>query len=608
MGHFIAICQDFLPPQYSIRNPLLTLTDGFYWTPKGLFQPPLYLTHFHGKMKGQLREITMKTAQLSQLIICLFLAISLNAHAQIIGVVKSDGTTTSNDPNNLNDADTYTRDNYIHSGYQQRELEEACKTNPEACQGQDAGSPYAAILGKAYGMIVGAIGGEFKVAEDTPDTPKTDTPSSKTPSTETPKTDTPPAETADSSKATDSDTTKAEGGEDEKKTKSDNCKYIAIGTEVLAMFQQQSAQQNLAGLPSNAETAQKDQLFKAAMSHDERAENAKMQVIGWGATSICYTYYATMAGIQFDWNIGLKLVGSYALLAFYASEKKKHEEAADEVRKIANKLPGKGDCNPISDKACYCAQPETQNDVQHCMPQIRKRQVAATSTQVACLTNKLKADPKCSCIAQNNCYDTEFTSNINSLGFGSGFNKSVTKPFSKLTRGELVGANASGGSNQTSALAKQALRKVANKFPGFRGNLSKSQKSQARLLTNKGVPKSLAALFASKNPRGLKKYANRFRGGSFNRVASYRGKRGNRNSVLRFGGGNGLQNKKQRRGQTNFKKLFGKKKSVKKGGSVVKFKTKAVRSAEISKNTSANVFDIISRRYMISGWSRLELR
>ena len=59
---------------------------------------------------------------------------------------------------------------------------------------------------------------------------------------------------------------------------------------------------------------------------------------------------------------------------------------------------------------------------------------------------------------------------------------------------------------------------------------------------------------------------------------------------------------------SNFKKLFGKNKKVKKGGSVVKFRSKAVRSAEISKNTSANVFDIISRRYMTSGWSRLELR
>ncbi|MBT7610422.1 MAG: hypothetical protein HN576_11745 [Bacteriovoracaceae bacterium] len=523
----------------------------------------------------------MKRAHLTRFIFCFIFIMSINSQAQIIGVVDSNGSSSNNNPNNLNDADTYTRDNYIHSGYQQRELDEACKGNTEACGGQDVGSPYAAILGKAYGMIVGAIGGEFKVAEKG-------------------------GAGAAKPEAAKADGAKPEGGE-EKKTKSDNCKYIAIGTEVLAMFQQQSAQQNLADLPSNTDTAQKDQLFKAAMSHEERAENAKMQIIGWGATSICYTY-ATMAGIQFDWNIGLKLVGSYALLAFYISEKEKHDKAADGVRKIANKLPGKGDCNPISDTACYCAQPETQNDVQYCMPQIRKRQVAATSTQISCLTNKLKADPKCSCLANNTCYDTEFVSKINSLGFGSNFNKSVTKPFSNLTRGELVGANAAGGTNQTSALARQGLRKVANKYPNFNGNLSNKQKSQASLLASKGVPASLAALFASKSPRGSSKYNNRFRGGSLNRVARYSGKRGSRNSVLRFGGGNGLQNKKQKRRGTNFKKLFGKNKKVKKGGSVVKFRSKAVRSAEISKNTSANVFDIISRRYMTSGWSRLELR
>jgi hypothetical protein len=537
----------------------------------------------------------MKTALISNLILALFLAMSMTTHAQIIGVVKSDGSTTSNDPNNLNDADTYTRDNYIHSGYQQRELDEACKGNQEACGGQDIGSPYAAILGKAYGMIVGAIGGEFKIKEEGGDaTAATDS----------------NASTKEASGPDRNEATHKEGDKD-KKTKSDNCKYIAIGTEVIAMFQQQSAQQNLANLPSNTDTAQKDQLFKAAMSHEERAENAKMQVIGWGATSICYSYYAFYAlagGIQFDWNIGLKLVGSYALLAFYISEKIKHEDAADEVRKIANKLPGKGDCNPISDTACYCAQPETQNDVQYCMPQIRKRQVAATSTQVACLTNKLKADPKCGCLTQNTCYDTEFASNINSLGFGSAFNKSVTKPFSKLTRGELVGANAAGGANRTSALAKQALRKVANKYPNFTGNLSKSQKSQAKLLTSKGVPASLGALFASKNPKGSSKYSGKFRRGSMGRISGVRRGRSSKNSVLRFGGGGGLNSKRKKYKSNNFMKNFGKKKVGRKGGKVVKFNNKAIRSAEISRNTSATVFDIISRRYMISGWNRLDLR
>ena len=299
------------------------------------------------------------------------------------------------------------------------------------------------------------------------------------------------------------------------------------------MFQQTSAQKHLSDLPSNTDTAQKDQLFKAAMSHDERAENAKMQVIGWGATSICYTYYATMAGIQLDWNIGLKLVGSYALLAFYISEMEKHKNAADQVRLIANKLPGAGNCNPISDTACYCAQVETKNDVQYCMPQIKKRQLASSSTQISCLDNKLKADPKCSCIANNTCYDTEFVNNINTLGFGSGFNKSVVAPFSKLTRGELVGANASGGPNRTSALAKQALRKVANKFPSFRGSLNKRQKSQARLLTSKGVPKNLSAVFAGKNLSSAGKYNKRFRGGKLNRI-SYGKIRGTKNTVISF--------------------------------------------------------------------------
>lgn len=529
----------------------------------------------------------MESNRSTKFIYTLILLFSFSIEAQIIGVTNKDGE-QKNDPDNLNDADTYTRDNYIHSGYHQREMDKACKGNEDACQGLDVGSPYAAILGKAYGMIVGTLGSEFKAKEDA--TASTDGKE--------------PEKTPEQKR-------EAERKEEDKEKKQDYCKYIAIGTEVIAMFQQQTAQTNLANIPMNEETAQRDQLMKSANSHEERADNAKMQVVGWGATTVCYAYYATMGGIQLDWNIGLKLVGSAALLAFYKSEMDKHSDAADKVRALAKKLPGKGDCNPITDKLCYCAQPETKNDVQVCMPQIRKRQMAATSTQVTCLDNKMRADPQCNCVASNTCYDTEFVSNINTMGFGSGFNNSVTKPFGTLTRGELVGANARGGANQMNALARQALRKADKKFPAPRVNLSKKQMSQARLLSSSGVPKKLAATFAGKNLRGASKYNGKFRGGSMSKkYAAYSpGRRGN-NSVISFSGGSGLQGRQKRKSGSGFNmNKFMKKKGPKTAkGSVVKFRGKAMKAAQVSKNSSASVFDIISRRYMISGWSRLELQ
>ncbi len=517
-----------------------------------------------------------------------------SGRAQIIGIIDKNGAQKI-DPENLNDADSYVRDNFINSGFQQRALDEACKDKKESCQGFSQGSPFAPYLGKAYAAIVGSLDDKFKIKTDKKKVSALKPGETKKPS--------PPIGSADENK-------KIRENGNKKKTKKDYCKLIAIGTEIVASFQQASAQLNLSNLPSNKETAQADQLNKAAISHDERSNNSKTQTIGWGATSLCYTYYATMGGIELDWNIGLKLVGSYALLGFYALEMGKHKKAANQMRTIAAKLPRKGECNPITDRACYCAQIETRNDVTYCTPQIRKRQIAKSSTQVTCLNNKLKADPKCNCLATNTCFDSEFSTQVNSLGFGSGFNKSVVRPFSKLVRGELVAANASGGASQLSALAKQGIRRVGNKFPAFRGTLTKKQKRSAGILVKQGVPASLAANFISRNVAGSKKYSKRFKGGSFGNVASYSPRKTSKNSVLNFNrGGLGLQGQKKRKNRSSFNvNKFIKKKKSNKRGSIIKFQERALRSADISKNSSKNVFDIISRRYMISGWSRLELQ
>jgi len=245
------------------------------------------------------------------------------------------------------------------------------------------------------------------------------------------------------------------------------------------------------------------------------------------------------------------------------------------------------------------------------MPQIRKRQIAANSVQVACMDNRMNPDPKCNCITTDTCYDKEFVNNISGLDFGTGFNQGVTGPLRKIARGELGQGNVTGSAVRQAALAKQAMRKI--KPIDFNENLNKAQRAEALALTKQGIPASVAGKVASINVprsalRGVRSRLGNVKYASYGKSA-YSGKE--RSKVLSFsGGGDGLNGRGKKSGSSvNFNKFLKKRKKNPKGGKVLSFRDKASRSgsAQISKDTSRSVFDIVSRRYMISGWGRLEL-
>ncbi|MCO4793142.1 MAG: hypothetical protein KC493_05500, partial [Bacteriovoracaceae bacterium] len=195
----------------------------------------------------------------------------------------------------------------------------------------------------------------------------------------------------------------------------------------------------------------------------------------------------------------------------------------------------------------------------------------------------------------------------------TGFNQGVTGPLRKLARGELTGGNAVGSANRQAALAKQAMRKIKGKGPAFTGSLNKSQKSEALALSKMGVPANIAAGIAKRKVSAGSVRGARNRFGGNVKYAAYRGRKGkSRSKILSFSGGGGLQGAKKRRSGSGFNyKKFMKKggKKTPKGGKVLSFREKASRSnsAQISKDKSRSVFDIVSRRYMISGWGRLDV-
>jgi hypothetical protein len=486
----------------------------------------------------------------------------------------------------LTDQERFESTIFIHEGKSNRIKKEECAKleNPEACRG-DAEAEFLGVdsstvqmVAKAYTLVLGFMGGTFELKGEA---------------------------SADTAKTTE---------KKETETTEDYCRFIPIATEAIAFFQQSSGQQLINEAPQTQGSKQKELLFKAAKAHEERAKSAKIQTTGWGAAAACYAVYIASGQVVVDWKVLLKAGASIFLAAFYKSEADAQDGFADEVRKIAEKMPGEGDCNPHTDKACYCAQEETKFDPRHCLPEVHKRPVAESSFRVPCADINAKADGQCVCLSTQSCFGSKFFTDIKGAGFGQFATSPVGRDLGRLVNGELTGANLNGSSSQRLARAKGLLNKslVGKKIkPAPNSGSAKG----ARGIEKFGVPKRLAALLASApTPKGARANLAKFSGlrqGSGN-LANVSKKARQKNRELRFSSASGLKGKKSGKKSRNnlsfLKKLRQGKKGKKRGkNKVLKFALEAQKNAQISKRPSASIWNIISRRYIVSGRKRLEI-
>ena len=400
----------------------------------------------------------------------------------------------------------------------------------------------------------------------------------------------------------------------------DYCRFVAMGTETIAMFQGKSDQDFIAETPSRTETAQVVALQKQSRAHGARARNVNTQVVGWGATTACYTAMMIGPASVTSWQNYLKLGASMLMWRYYDWEKGEHEKAKGIVDSVAAKLKGAGDCNPVSDRDCYCSQPETMNDVKFCMPQIRARTGNSQDYQLSCVNENLQQDPQCQCVADNTCLDKTIRTNMESMHIPATATNNLN-PFFEMTKGvKKPGSgqfSVNSGSNKLFAVAKGLLRDNADKVNIPLGKLSKDQTEAANKFVEMGLPlKAAKGLASMKLNANAEKNLSKFKGSSNRRYSSYRGKRYKRrgkSNTLRFSGGKGISKSKSsgksRDQYSNFLKKFGKKgkKGSKNNSNVLKFAEKASRSAQITKDKSEDIFRIISRRYQVTARKRLDV-
>ena len=509
-------------------------------------------------------------------------------------------------PTNLTDQEKVLSENFIHEGKTQQIVTEKCAGEMSAvCRGNEGKHKFMGMdpgmvkaLSQAYAMIM-TMGGDSLGGIS-----KTDAAVKK-------EQDAANLAVKDSGKQAETVSKKAD----------DYCKYIPTFTETIATVTQTAKAKELSVMSSGTgDNSQKDALLKAAASHDSRAKMAQMQATGWWGGAACYAYNATFGSWAADKNLIIKLGAASLLGAFYQNEVAANKEYAAKTREIANSLPGKGDCNPITDKLCYCSQPSTENDPTYCMPTLHKKALAANSYRVACTDNNMKIDPQCQCESSNTCFDSSLEQKSQGtlqLGLAQGIS-----PFTgirALARGELVGGTMNNQAYQkTAAIAQKALQELGSKIsPSF--PVSPEQKKLVEAMMSKGLPANVATLLAQNPPSAsaTNSAMAKFNGASSGSSIAYAPASRRGSNVVEFSGGDGLgtggNSKKSGSDGDDFLS------KIKGGGAtkgainskIIQFAEKAQdmasRGNQIRKDDGAQLFDIISMRYQTSGRRLLEV-
>lgn len=507
------------------------------------------------------------------------------------------GTVKTIDTANLTDQQKQLSENYIHQGKANEIVTKGCADDMKTvCNGNEGKHKFLGMdsnmikaVSQAYAMFSALAGDSLgKISAKTPEAKPDATPTAGT------------------------DKTAAAPATDAKKEEiSDYCKFIPTVTEGLATAVQAAKSKELAGDDyANGDTAQKDALLKAAKSHDSRAKMAQIQAAGWWGGAGCYAYNSTMGNWAMDKNLIIKMGAATLLGAFYQSEVSANKEYADKTRAIANSLPGKGDCNPITDKLCYCSQPSTENDPTYCAENLHKNTIAATSYRVACTTNTLKIDPNCTCQKTNSCFETYLEAQgEGTLNLGIGYATSPFKSIRSLARGELVGSTINTSAyDATSAIAKRGLKEASSKLGNIDSNLNKDQKGLVEAMMAKGIPANVATLMATNPPSqsAINAATAKFNGSSSGyKYASVAPRASN---VVDFSGGNGLGYKGNSKSEGNgAEDLLAKLRPGAKAATsakILEFAQKAEAQARQNgqiRKEDTPLFEIISLRYRTSG-------
>lgn len=398
----------------------------------------------------------------------------------------------------------------------------------------------------------------------------------------------------------------------EREPKNDLCMYIPIAGEAVAMATQSATQNQIQSTASSAAEAQRESLYAVARTHESRAKTATMQATIYAGTGACYVAYLATGADPKSYMLWVKMGAATAMSAIFFKKAAKHKDYAKQVKAVAKKLPGSGACNPMSQTHCFCSEETSRatdigNWNRYCLPKGLTPTVG-TGTPAACSTinsaGQAVVDAACQCRTNNSCASAQIAGLTGQIGLGS---IALNDPLRTLdlVSGSADDASMANFANGLNARTNRALAgsSVAS-IPSVA--LSEKDKSTADKLREVGLPSAVANHIAGSSGDGVAPSASApamattpeaGAAGSAGAVQpGYNSAGGSRGSSANSGGD-----------APNPFAQFGQKAAAKPAAVQVEtFAQQAVRDAEITKDTSRGIFDIISNRYRASGWKQLE--
>lgn len=491
----------------------------------------------------------------------------------------------------LTDQEQIEANNYYHSGLADKVITDGCKQLKQGCTPTDNSSFMEMVLPKLYAVMgtLAAAGGIKEISEIKMK----------------PKPDAKPAtgEKADAKS---------------KDSKSDLCIYIPMAGEAVSAFYQQSNENQIAQQQSQTlSDQQKENLYAVARVHDTRSKSASMQGGIYAATGACYVAYMAMGADMTSPGLWLKMGAASAMSMIFFNKAKNEKKYANEVRAIAAKIPGPGDCNPITQTNCFCAEStsattDPTNYRKYCMPAALAS--GASTSNVGCSqidsNGTVQLDPSCDCEKTNTCVSGQLSGLAAQLGVGA---ISLDGPLQALdaTQGDMNTGTIEGMGTKLNALTQQALTKsgVANIAGSMVGS---ANKEVTQGLQDLGIPGNVAA--------GLSSVQGNGNGSAFvsaptptapgvtptsaNAEVNAKAVNTGYNAAGGMNRGNGSG------GQDGFVNPFAALGAKEKKNSAIQIETyanKAMAEAEIVKDTSTPIFQLISNRYRTSAWDRFNV-
>lgn len=411
--------------------------------------------------------------------------------------------------------------------------------------------------------------------------------------------------------ALDPDQRKEMGLKEKSKSGQDYCGMIPqVGTTAVQFYEQSMDKQTQQNYTNAAPETQQAASFRSlAKAHKDRAKTAKIQFGIWGATGACYGALMLTNTIQSNAGAVVKTGASLLLAHYFNVKRKAHEEKAALLEEMASKYPGAGDCNPFTATTCFCNEEtspmsDPTNYQNKCVP--KGFQKNFTNNSFVCVDANGKADPACDCKAKGSCIDSRFKT----MGMQVGLNPSMMRDPLAGIAPLSTGFGTSGLddiTNKNMAFTKHAMDKIKPQDLSNL-NLNNKQKDIAKGFAKAGIPRSFAAVMAKAAKGGSNAPSIATSGLSGGSGIGLSGK-GMKNAMsaiqkVRYGKAGGSRASKRRRSRSKSRLgRFGRrgKKGVT-GVQIMDFATKAQREAEISKDTSRPIFDIITYRYKASAW------